>query len=64
MANKNLTIDLKKRTDIDGNKFYVGKLEFPGSINCKDGVVFLIFVSDDGSEQLQIANMDKNNKDD
>ena len=64
MSNKNLTVDLKSRKDVDGNKFYVGKLEFPGSISCKDGVVFLVFVSDDGSEQLQIANMDKNNKDD
>lgn len=64
MSNKNLTVDLKARKDIDGNKFYVGKLEFPGNISCKDGVVFLIFISEDGGEQLQIANMDKNNRDD
>lgn len=63
MSNKNLTIDLKTRVDGDGNKFYVGKLEFPGNINCKDGVVFLIFISDEGGEQLQIATMDKKNKD-
>lgn len=64
MSNKNLTVDLKTRLDKDGNKFYVGKLEFPGNISCKDGVVFLIFVSDEGGEQLQIANIDKNNRDD
>lgn len=64
MSNKNLTVDLKVREDVDGNKFYVGKLEFPGNISCKDGVVFLIFVSDAGGEQLQIATMDKKNRDD
>ena len=59
MSNNNLTIDLKKRKDKDGNIFYVGKLEFPGNIKCDEGVVFLIFVSDEGGEQLQIASMDK-----
>lgn len=63
MSNKNLAIDLHPRKDADGNVFYVGKLEFPGTINCEDGVVFLIFVSDVGNEQLQIGSMDKNSKD-
>lgn len=61
MSNKNLTIDLKARKDKDGMIFYVGKIQAPVLIDCKDGVVFLIFVSDQGDEQLQIAPQD--NKD-
>lgn len=61
MSNKNLSIDLTARKDVDGNIFYVGKLEFPGTINLKDGAVFLVFISDKGNEQLQIGPMEKNN---
>lgn len=62
MANKNLTIDLNARPDENGNVFFVGKLEFPGTIDCTDGVTFIIFVSDKGNEQLQICKMDNNSK--
>lgn len=62
MSNKNISIDLKARKDVDGQTFYVGKIKAPALIDCKDGVVFLVFVSDKGEEQLQIACMD--NKDD
>lgn len=61
MAN-NLCLDLHPRKDDDGNTFYVAKLKFPGTINCEDGVVFLVFTSDTGSEQLQIGSMDNNSK--
>lgn len=65
MSNKNVTIDLKARKDLDGQTFYVGKIEAPVLIDCSEGAVFLIFVSDKGDEQLQIALMDKkkNNSD-
>lgn len=63
MSNKNLTIDLKARKDVDGQTFYVGKLKCPVSIDCSEGVVFLVFVSDKNEEQLQIAMMDKKDKD-
>ena len=65
MSNKNLTIDLKSRKDSAGNTYYVGKIEAPVLIDCSKGVVFLMFVSENGAEQLQIANMEKkqNNKD-
>lgn len=59
MSNKNVTIDLKARKDIDGRTFYVGKVEAPVFIDCTRGAVFLVFVSDKGEEQLQIALMDK-----
>jgi hypothetical protein len=63
MSNNNLTIDLKARKDVDGKKFYVGKLKAPVNINCTDGVVFLVFVSDNGEEELQIALMEKKEDD-
>jgi hypothetical protein len=58
MSNKNVTIDLKARKDKDGQVFYVGKIKAPVLIDCSVGAVFLIFVSDQGDEQLQIALMD------
>lgn len=64
MSNKNLTIDLKARKDKDGMVFYVGKIEAPVLIDCSKGVVFLIFVSDKGDEQLQVALMDNKDLDD
>lgn len=59
MANHNLTIDLKKRSDKDGQTFYVAKLKAPISVDCSKGVVFLVFTSENGLEQMQIAPMDK-----
>jgi hypothetical protein len=58
MTNNNLTIDLKSKKDRDGQTFYVGKLKTPMLIDCSKGVTFLVFVSDKGSEELQIAAMD------
>lgn len=62
MSNRNLTVDLKAKKDVDKRTFYVGKIKFPGTIDCSKGVAFLVFVSDTGEEQLQIASMD--NRDD
>ena len=61
MSNNNVTVDLKARKDKDGMTFYVGKIKAPMLIDCSKGAVFLVFVSDQGDEQLQIAMMD--NKD-
>lgn len=61
MSNKNVIIDLKARKDVDGQTFYVGKVEAPILIDCSKGAVFLVFISDKGDEQLQVALMD--NKD-
>lgn len=63
MSNKNLTINLKPRKDVDGQTFYVGKLKCPAMIDCSQGVVFLVFVSDSGEEQIQIASMEKKDDD-
>lgn len=64
MSNKNVTIDLKARRDKDGMVFYVGKIKAPVLIDCSQGAVFLVFVSDQGDEQLQIALMDNKEADD
>lgn len=64
MSNKNITIDLKARKDKDGEVFYVGKIKAPVLIDCSMGAVFLVFVSDNGDEQLQIALMDNKDADD
>jgi hypothetical protein len=64
MSSKNLMIDLKAKKDIDKKTFYVGKLKFPGTIDCSKGVAFLIFISDVGEEQLQIAPIDTRDEDD
>lgn len=64
MSNKNVTVDLKARKDKDGMIFYVGKIKAPILIDCSQGAVFLVFVSDQGDEQLQIALMDNKEVDD
>ena len=60
MSNSNLCIDLNPRKDSAGRTFYIGKLKFPGNIILKDGAAFLVFVSEPGSEELQIASFEKN----
>jgi hypothetical protein len=64
MSNKNVVIDLKARKDVDGQTFYVGKVKAPVLIDCSQGAVFLVFVSDKGEEQLQVAVMDNKDADD
>lgn len=59
MATNNLALDLKKRIDKDGQTFYVAKLKAPITIDASMGVVFLVFTSDNGLEQMQIAPMEK-----
>jgi len=64
MSNKNLTIDLKRRTDKNGQKFFVGKLKAPILIDCSAGAVFLIYTSEENAEELQVALMDDDLKED
>ena len=64
MSNKNLTIDLKPTLDKHKQIYYVGKIKAPISINCKEGAAFLVFISEQGNEQLQIALMDSDKLDD
>ena len=50
-----LEIPLDTRTDQHGNKFYVAKVHMNGNIHCHEGVVFMIFLSREGNEEIQIV---------
>jgi len=50
-----LKIHLDKRSDQHGSKFYVAKIQMNGYIRCHEEVVFLVFISREGSEELQIV---------
>lgn len=62
----NLPIDLYARYEketLSGKnpkKFYVGKIQFDGTINCSNGILFFVFTADEGEEELQIAMVDPN----
>lgn len=57
----NLKVPLDPRFDQHDEIFFVGRLRFPGSIDCTNGVTFLAFISESGLEELQIAVNDKEN---
>lgn len=60
----NITIDLKAKKDADGKIYYLAKIIAPVLIDCSEGAVFIIFTSEPGSEQMQIAPMTKKPKQD
>lgn len=51
-------IPLTKMFDSNGNPYYIGKLQFPGTLEFDCGASFFIFVAEDGCEELQIAPLD------
>jgi hypothetical protein len=55
MVTNNLTIELDVREDKLGQLYYLGRLRFPGTIHLEKGATFLVFVSESGSEVLQVA---------
>jgi hypothetical protein len=50
-----LKVALEPRQDQYGKTYYVAKLKFNGTIDCSSDVVFLVFCSKSGSEELQIV---------
>jgi len=58
----NLKIPLYAQKDKNGNTFYVGRLQFPGNINCKDGISFVIFNALPGEEELQIGELQEKDR--
>lgn len=61
MNKSNLTVDLEPRSDKKENVYYIGRLKAPVSIDFSSGVTLLIFLSESGDEELQIAVNDKEN---
>lgn len=62
----NLPIELHARFEKEPKpgekpkKFYVGKIQFDGIVDCTNGIFFLAFTADEGEEELQIATVDPN----
>jgi len=59
--NNNLKVELDIREDSKGHIFYIGRLKAPVKINLTNGATFLLFTSESGEEELQIACNDKDN---
>lgn len=57
-------VALLKAIDQNGFPFFKGKLQFPGTLDLERGVCFMVFVSEDGCEELQISpiNSDKRSR--
>ena len=53
-----LRILLDARKDGNNKTYHLGKLKFPGSLDCTDGIIFMIFTSEEGNEELQIGPME------
>ena len=59
MSSYNLSLDLKAKLDSHNRTFYVAKLKGPFTIDCTDGIAIIVFISEEGVEQVQIAPMDQ-----
>lgn len=57
-----LSMRLVPRYDNQNKKYYIGRLQFPGNITLENGAVFLVFTSEEGAEELQIAVDDSGGK--
>lgn len=62
MSSEKLRISLQAREDRDGRTYYLGKLQFPGVIDCSQGIACLVFTADIGEEELQIGFFDHADK--
>ncbi len=62
MSDSKFKIDLEKRIDSYGQTYYLGKLKAPVSIDCHDGVAFLVFISESGLEQIQVSSFENKEK--
>ncbi len=61
MNKSHLVVDLEPRDDAKDNIYYIGRLKAPIFIDLSSGVTLLIFLSESGDEELQIAVNDKEN---
>lgn len=59
MQSKPFVVQLDAREDKDQVIYFLGSRRGPINIDCSQGVAFLLFVSEEGEEELQIASLDK-----
>ena len=52
----------KIQRDANGQPYYIGKYQFPGTLEFEGGASFMVFLSEDGVEELQIAPLDPNKR--
>lgn len=52
---QNIKIELNPRTDKNDSIIFMGRTKAPMVLKFKKGVIFFIFLSEDGSEELQIG---------
>ena len=50
-----LRVRLDPVLDRNRKTYYLGKLKFPGMLDCTNGIVFLVYTSEEGAEEIQIA---------
>lgn len=58
MSDGRIHLELEPRIDDFGKKFYIAKLKGPFLLDCSErtgGVAFMVFVSEEGNEELQIS---------
>lgn len=58
MSDGRIHLELVPDFDRNGKKFYVAKLKGPFLLDCSEkagGVAFMVFVSEEGNEELQIT---------
>lgn len=52
-------VALFEREDEYHNKYYIGKLQFPGTLDLEQGASFMIFNAEKDAEELQISPIDE-----
>lgn len=54
MVDEDIVVRLEKRLDANDKPYFIGRIRSPIDIVCKDGVVFLLFISEEGNEEMHI----------
>jgi hypothetical protein len=59
-GNAGIAVKLRANEDSNGNVYYTGKLQIPGVLNFDNGASFMVFVSEEGAEEMHLRSMPKN----